>query len=178
MLGDILVRSLRRLGHPTEVQNYVDDTGVQVSDVVVGFLFLPEEELLAAALPVWPEVGRGESSPRQRVLAAFAARQQAGTLVSDVLGTADFDDLCWNLYPRVTRRYEADETFSARRTEVLHAMEAGFPPDLTLADRHRLPASLRTPDPGPRTPPPLPASPPPSPRPTSAATSSPWAVWA
>lgn len=133
VLGDILVRALRRLGHPTEVQNYVDDTGVQVSDVVVGFLFLPEEELLAAALPVWPEVSEGEGSPRQRVLAAFAARHEARALVSDALGTPDFDDLCWDLYPRVTRRYEADEAFSARRTEVLHAMEAGFSPDLTLA---------------------------------------------
>ncbi|HNX51274.1 MAG TPA: arginine--tRNA ligase [Thermoanaerobaculaceae bacterium] len=133
VLGDILVRCLRRLGHSAEVQNYVDDTGVQVADVVVGFLFLPEEELLAAASPVWPEVGGGDGSPRQRVLTAFAAREQAGTLVSDGLGTPDFDDLCWDLYPRVTRRYEAEETFSHRRTEVLHAMEAGFLPDLTLA---------------------------------------------
>ncbi|MCU0293729.1 MAG: DALR anticodon-binding domain-containing protein [Thermoanaerobaculaceae bacterium] len=66
------------------------------------------------------------------MLAAFAARHEARTLVSTALGTPDFDDLCWDLYPRVTRRYEADEAFSARRTEVLHAMEAGFSPDLTL----------------------------------------------
>lgn len=36
-LGDTLVRALRFLGTPVEVQNYIDDTGVQVADVVVGF---------------------------------------------------------------------------------------------------------------------------------------------
>ena len=36
-LGDTLARTLRFLGVPVEVQNYIDDTGVQVADVVVGF---------------------------------------------------------------------------------------------------------------------------------------------
>jgi len=33
VLGDVLVRTLRHLGHEVEVQNYLDDTGVQVADV-------------------------------------------------------------------------------------------------------------------------------------------------
>jgi arginyl-tRNA synthetase len=37
VLGDTLVRALKSLGHPVEVQNYIDDTGVQLADVVVGF---------------------------------------------------------------------------------------------------------------------------------------------
>ncbi len=36
-LGDTLVRVLRFGGAPVEIQNYIDDTGVQVADVVVGF---------------------------------------------------------------------------------------------------------------------------------------------
>jgi arginyl-tRNA synthetase len=36
-LGDTLVRVLQFRGIPVEVQNYIDDTGVQVADVVVGF---------------------------------------------------------------------------------------------------------------------------------------------
>jgi arginyl-tRNA synthetase len=36
-LGDTLVRLLRRSGRRVEVQNYIDNTGVQVADVVVGF---------------------------------------------------------------------------------------------------------------------------------------------
>ena len=39
-LGDTLVRSLRFQGTHVEVQNYIDDTGVQVADVVVGFRVL------------------------------------------------------------------------------------------------------------------------------------------
>jgi arginyl-tRNA synthetase len=39
-LGDTLVRVLRFRGVPVEVQNYIDDTGVQVADVVVGFRML------------------------------------------------------------------------------------------------------------------------------------------
>jgi arginyl-tRNA synthetase len=51
-LGDTLVRLLRFLGIPVEVQNYIDDTGVQVADVVVGFRHLeklPPEEVAALA---------------------------------------------------------------------------------------------------------------------------------
>jgi arginyl-tRNA synthetase len=39
-LGDTFVRMLRARGHRVEVQNYIDNTGVQVADVVVGFHFL------------------------------------------------------------------------------------------------------------------------------------------
>ena len=44
-LGDTLVRVLRFRGVPVEVQNYIDDTGVQVADVVVGFLVLERKTL-------------------------------------------------------------------------------------------------------------------------------------
>ena len=37
VLGDTFVRMLRRRGRQVEVQNYIDNTGVQVADVVVGF---------------------------------------------------------------------------------------------------------------------------------------------
>ena len=39
-LGDTFVRMLRARGHCVEVQNYIDNTGVQVADVVVGFHYL------------------------------------------------------------------------------------------------------------------------------------------
>jgi len=38
VLGDTFVRLLRRAGQRVEVQNYIDNTGVQVADVVIGFL--------------------------------------------------------------------------------------------------------------------------------------------
>ncbi len=39
-LGDSLARILGRLGYMVEVQNYIDDTGTQVADVVVGLRYL------------------------------------------------------------------------------------------------------------------------------------------
>jgi arginyl-tRNA synthetase len=39
-LGDTFVRILRSRGHEVGIQNYIDDTGVQVADVVVGFRHL------------------------------------------------------------------------------------------------------------------------------------------
>ena len=44
-LGDTLVRVQRFRGVPVEVQNYIDDTGVQVADVVVGFRELEHKGL-------------------------------------------------------------------------------------------------------------------------------------
>ncbi|HTW32696.1 MAG TPA: arginine--tRNA ligase [Candidatus Sulfotelmatobacter sp.] len=40
ILGDTFVRLLRGAGREVDVQNYIDNTGVQVADVVVGFLHL------------------------------------------------------------------------------------------------------------------------------------------
>jgi arginyl-tRNA synthetase len=42
-LGDTFVRMLRALGQMVEVQNYIDNTGVQVADVVVGFHYLEKK---------------------------------------------------------------------------------------------------------------------------------------
>jgi arginyl-tRNA synthetase len=68
VLGDVLVRILRSLGYPVEVQNYIDDTGVQLADVVVGFVDLRgwgREQVAAAPEPfdylcwdLYGEVGR------------------------------------------------------------------------------------------------------------------------
>jgi arginyl-tRNA synthetase len=54
-LGDTFVRILRRAGQRVEVQNYIDNTGVQVADVVIGFLHIakktPDEVRALAAEP-------------------------------------------------------------------------------------------------------------------------------
>jgi arginyl-tRNA synthetase len=38
VLGDTMVRILRHVGNRVQVQNYIDNTGVQVADVVIGLL--------------------------------------------------------------------------------------------------------------------------------------------
>jgi arginyl-tRNA synthetase len=40
VMGDTFARLLRHAGHSVEVQNYIDNTGVQVADVVIGFIHL------------------------------------------------------------------------------------------------------------------------------------------
>lgn len=57
-LGNSFVRLLRARGHWVEVQNYIDNTGVQVADVVVGFQHLEKKTL--------PEVAKliAASEPR------------------------------------------------------------------------------------------------------------------
>jgi arginyl-tRNA synthetase len=90
VLGDVLGRSLRALGFPTEVQNYIDDTGVQVADVVVGFLDLRGSTLAeVAALPepfdfycwdLYSEVGRwfGDDPERQTLRRATLHELESG----------------------------------------------------------------------------------------------------
>ena len=40
VLGDSLVKVMRYLGHRVQALNYVDDSGAQVADIIVGFKFL------------------------------------------------------------------------------------------------------------------------------------------
>ena len=41
-LGDTMVRILRHAGNSVQIQNYIDNTGVQVADVVIGFLHMEQ----------------------------------------------------------------------------------------------------------------------------------------
>src|SRR5438105_6643754 len=44
-LGDTIVRVLRFRGTPVEAQNYIDDLGVQVADIIVGFREIEHKDL-------------------------------------------------------------------------------------------------------------------------------------
>lgn len=101
VLGDVLVRTLRFLGHEVETQNYLDDTGVQVADVVAGLLHLAGVHSEAQVRQVIREASLpgGEPNPK------------------------GFAYLCWNLYAEVGRLYESQPGTRSWRTEVLHAIE-------------------------------------------------------
>ena len=100
VLGDTLVRCLRALGHPVEVQNYIDDTGVQVADVVVGFLDARRWTL-------------------DMIRAGIADPSSAGEKYRA------FGDVCWDVYAEVGRMYEERPETRGLRGETLHAMEEG-----------------------------------------------------
>src|SRR5207302_2625425 len=43
VLGDTMVRILRHAGKRVQIQNYIDNTGVQVADVVIGLLRVEQQ---------------------------------------------------------------------------------------------------------------------------------------
>jgi arginyl-tRNA synthetase len=45
VLGDTMARVLRHTGGAVQVQNYIDNTGVQVADVVIGFVHMEKKNL-------------------------------------------------------------------------------------------------------------------------------------
>ncbi len=106
VLGDTMVRILRANGHQTETQNYIDNTGVQVADVVVGFIALEKMHL--------------DDIKRLDV-------ELAGKGIS-------FDFYCWDLYTKVGKSYEADEHLRNLRAKVLHDIEEGGNPTAELGD--------------------------------------------
>ena len=102
ILGDTFVRLLRAAGQKVDVQNYIDNTGVQVADVVVGFQHLEGLSLGDVRL-----------------------------LLEDLKRKGDpIDYYCWDLYARTSQWYEqgSEEENLARkeiRYATLHDIERG-----------------------------------------------------
>jgi arginyl-tRNA synthetase len=112
VIGDTFVRILQAAGNRVEVQNYIDNTGVQVADVVVGFMHIEKMDL-------------------------DAIKQVDRSLPAD----RPFDYYCWDLYTRVGLFYRDDKPESEPnpeklklRAEIIHAIEEGNNPIAELAD--------------------------------------------
>jgi arginyl-tRNA synthetase len=106
VLGDTFVRILRANGKRVEVQNYIDNTGVQVADVVVGFIYLEKMNLMDIKTLDAKLFSEGKT----------------------------FDYYCWDLYAKVGQEYEKDADLKAKRAEVLHLIEEGGNDTAELAD--------------------------------------------
>jgi arginyl-tRNA synthetase len=106
VLGDTFQRILKANGKRVEVQNYIDNTGVQVADVVVGFIYLENKTL--------DEI--------KELDASLTAEGKT------------FDYYCWDLYAKVGQEYQANEDLKEKRAEVLHLIEAGSNETAELAD--------------------------------------------
>ena len=98
VLGDTTSRILKAIGESVEIHNYIDNTGVQVADVVVGFLQL--EKLTLAEI---------------RRLAERPVNQRSDS----------FDYYCWDLYAQVGAWYEEDRSRLEIRARTLHEIEEG-----------------------------------------------------
>ena len=106
VIGDTFQRILKATGKIVEVQNYIDNTGVQVADVVVGFNYLEHKDLAA-------------------IKALDSELKAAGK---------SFDYYCWDLYAKVGVEYQTNEDLKEKRAEVLHLIEEGNNPTAELAD--------------------------------------------
>ncbi|HKO63154.1 MAG TPA: arginine--tRNA ligase [Pyrinomonadaceae bacterium] len=112
VLGDTFVRILLADGERVEIQNYIDNTGVQVADVVVGFMHIEKLGL-----------------------------DEVKTLDHSLPDERPFDYYCWDLYTQVGLFYRDGDAQAPvnpeklkLRIEVLHALEAGTGPIAELAD--------------------------------------------
>ena len=108
ILGDTFVRLLRAAGQKVDVQNYIDNTGVQVADVVVGFLHL-------------------EKKSAAEVRALIAACEKWAGIEGPKLA---IDYFCWDLYANTSQWYaNGSEEENAERKELrnatLHEIERG-----------------------------------------------------
>jgi arginyl-tRNA synthetase len=110
VLGDTFVRLLRFTGENVEVQNYIDNTGVQVADVVVGFLQL-------------------EKKSRQDVEALIQKTSAPGLPPAE-----RFDYYCWDLYARVFQLYEEDKEALKWRADTLRKIEDGQDETAAMAE--------------------------------------------
>ena len=109
ILGDTFVRLLRAAGQKVDVQNYIDNTGVQVADVVVGFQHLESMSLEQV----------------RTLLAEFELRAKGAAS-----HTAGVDYYCWDLYAKTSQWYEqGTEAENAARKKLryatLHEIEEG-----------------------------------------------------
>jgi arginyl-tRNA synthetase len=110
ILGDTFVRLLRAAGQRVDVQNYIDNTGVQVADVVVGLTHFEGLDLAGV----------------KQLLADLKAKGQR------------IDDYCWDLYAQVSLWYEVPDPEKQSRKNIrlqtLHAIEAGGNETAEIAD--------------------------------------------
>jgi arginyl-tRNA synthetase len=117
ILGDTFQRLLRpddyKSGYQVGVQNYIDNTGVQVADVVVGLVHL-------------------EGKTLDSVRELLCELMETNTLI---------DYYCWDLYARVSQWYAesvAPAAELARRKQIrldtLHALEHGGNETAQIAD--------------------------------------------
>jgi arginyl-tRNA synthetase len=143
ILGDTFVRLLRESGHHVDVQNYIDNTGVQVADVVVGFMHLekkskPEIEKLItsterpfdyycwdlyAGVSQWYEKDEANKKIRLDTLHAIEQGGNEAAEIAEIVSTAVL-----GRHLETMERLDIEYDFLPRESEILHLKfwEAAF----------------------------------------------------
>src|SRR6266404_2444154 len=134
VLGDTMARTLRYAGHNVQVQNYIDNTGVQVADVVIGLMHMERRtpvsvkmlamdprfdyycwDVYAKATQFFAEDKERAAKLRGETLQAIEAGQgeaaEVGQVVADAIVTCHL---------RTMARLGISYELLARESEILH----------------------------------------------------------
>jgi len=133
ILGDTFVRLLRYAGREVDVQNYIDNTGVQVADVVVGFTHIEKKSRaeiealvpgprfdyycwdLYARVSKWYAEDKQNLQERMATLHAIEAGNNETSAIAEVISTAVL-----RRHLQTMERLEIEYDFLPRESEILH----------------------------------------------------------
>jgi arginyl-tRNA synthetase len=133
ILGDTFVRLLRYAGREVDVQNYIDNTGVQVADVVVGFTHIDKRsraeiealiELprfdyycwdLYARVSQWYEQDKSYLEARRDTLHAIEDPSSDTAAIAELISTAVL-----RRHLETMDRLDIEYDFLPRESEILH----------------------------------------------------------
>jgi arginyl-tRNA synthetase len=134
ILGDTFVRLLRAAGHVVDIQNYIDNTGVQVADVVVGFVHLAklskaEIQALITSTPrfdyycwdlyarvsQWYEADKENLKVRLEALHAIELGNNEMAAIAELVSTAVL-----RRHLETMDRLDIEYDFLPRESEILH----------------------------------------------------------
>ena len=133
ILGDTFVRLLRSAGREVDVQNYIDNTGVQVADVVVGFTRIEKKsraqiEALAsqprfdyycwdlyARVSQWYEQDKQNAQARRETLHEIENAASETAAIANLISTAVL-----RRHLETMDRLDIEYDFLPRESEILH----------------------------------------------------------
>jgi arginyl-tRNA synthetase len=133
ILGDTFVRLLRFAGREVDVQNYIDNTGVQVADVVVGFLHIEQKSRaqikalaaeprfdylcwdLYARVSHWYEEDKANLQARAATLHAIEEGNNETAAIADLISIAVL-----KRHLETMDRLDIEYDFLPRESEILH----------------------------------------------------------
>ena len=134
ILGDTFVRLLRAAGQKVDIQNYIDNTGVQVADVVVGFLHL-EGKSVAEVRQLIDRIEKNAASAGflkgHDFSRAVGQSKTDGALAPEARSSENsIDYYCWDLYAKTSQWYlsgtdQENEARKRLRYATLHELEQG-----------------------------------------------------
>jgi arginyl-tRNA synthetase len=133
ILGDTFVRLLRYASREVDIQNYIDNTGVQVADVVVGFTHIEKKsradiEALArqprfdyycwdlyARVSQWYEQDKNNQQARRETLHAIEDATSETSAIAELISTAVL-----RRHLETMDRLDIEYDFLPRESEILH----------------------------------------------------------